>query len=406
MHLSNTPIDGARLLGDLHRLRQFGAYKTGVHRPPYTEQDMESRRWLMERMREIGLTPEIDGMGNVIGRGQDDGGPRLLLGSHVETQRHAGWLDGALGVMIGLEVARTLGRGIDVAAWADEEGHYGRLMGSCSYVGGLPEEEIDAARNKFDQQPLREALAQAGLAGLPRFQAKPGEYRGYLEAHIEQGAELDDTGDRIGVVTAIFGNWGYRIFFEGEQNHAGSTRMAVRKDAGVALIRVAAGIEASFPALASDRSVWTTGRITLDPNQTGMVPGGAELHFNFRDSDIVVLERLHARLMELLDAENANGPCKVRFERTSNTLPTLMDPSFQQAFADAAERHVPGKWRRMPSGAGHDAQMLALAMPSGMVFVPSIGGISHHWSEDTKEEDLVLGGQVMADAAARLLAEG
>lgn len=404
MHLSNTPISGARLLGDLHELRKIGTYKAGVHRPTYTPEDMESRRWLMERMRQAGLTPEIDGIGNVIGRGAADGGPKLLLGSHVETQRHSGWLDGALGVMIGLEVARTLGRGIDVAAFADEEGHFGRLMGSRSYVGEVPEEEIDAARNKHDGQPMREALAEAGLAGIPRLQVKPGDYIGYLEAHIEQGADLDDTGDRIGVVTSIFGNWGYRIVFEGIQNHAGTTRMAIRKDAGAALIRVAAGIESSFPTLAGERSVWTTGKILLHPGSTAMVSGGAELHFHFRDGDLAVMERLEARVMELIDAENRNGPCEVSFERTSTSLPTPMDEGFQQALADAAERYVPGTWRRMPSGAGHDAQFLAHAMPAAMLFVPSIGGISHHWGEDTKEEDLVLGCQVMADAATAILA--
>lgn len=402
--MNPTSIDGARLLGDLHRLRQFGPFRTGVHRPPYTEVDMESRHWLMDRMRQAGLEPEIDGIGNVLGRGPAQDGKRLLLGSHTETQNESGWLDGALGVMIGLEVARTLGRGIDVAAFADEEGHYGRFHGSRSFVGDLPESEIDAARNKFHGTPLREALAAAGLADKPRLQVKPREYLGYLEAHIEQGAELDDTGDRIGVVTAIFGNWGYRITTAGIQNHAGTTRMAVRKDAGVALVRLIAAIEDSFPGIAGPRSVWTTGRITLDPGAPGMVPGSAEMLFHFRDSDPAVLARLGAKVEELVAAADVAGPCRVTLEAGGRSVPTPMDEGFQQAIAEAAERHAPGAWRRMPSGAGHDAQFLAMAMPAGMVFVPSIGGISHHWSEDTKEEDLVLGGQVMADAAAALLA--
>lgn len=399
-----TPIDGARLLGDLHRLREFGPFRTGVHRPPYTEVDMDSRRWLMERMRQAGLEPEIDGIGNVLGRGPAaPTGKRLLLGSHTETQNESGWLDGALGVMVGLEVARTLGAGIDVAAFADEEGHYGRFHGSRSFVGDLPDAEIDAARNKYHGLPLREALQAAGLGGKERLRVKPGEYLGYLEAHIEQGAELDDTGDRIGVVTAIFGNWGYRIGFEGVQNHAGTTRMAIRKDAGVALVKLAAAIETEFPKVASPRSVWTTGRITLDPGAPGIVPGGAEMLFHFRDSDPAVLAAMGAKLEELVAAADGH-PCRVVLEPGGRSVPTPMDEGFQQAIAEAAERHAPGAWRRMPSGAGHDAQFLAMAMPAGMVFVPSIGGISHHWSEDTKEEDIVLGGQVMADAAAALLA--
>ena len=141
-------------------------------------------------MTEAGLEPEIDGIGNVIGRARGDGA-KLLLGSHVETQPHAGWLDGALGVMYGLEVARTLGGGIDVAAWADEEGHFGSFIGSRSFCGLLSEVEIDACRNR-DGTTLRDALAQAGFAGRPRAAVDPARYRGYLEAHIEQGAELEE----------------------------------------------------------------------------------------------------------------------------------------------------------------------------------------------------------------------
>ena len=234
MSVSNVSIDGRRLLADLYRLREFGTYKTGVHRPTFSAVDMDSRRWLMERMREAGLEPEIDGIGNVIGRGSGEG-PRLLLGSHTETQNHAGWLDGALGVMYGLEVARAVGHGIDVVAWADEEGHYGSFLGSRSYIGDLSEAEIDAGRNRYDGSTLRDALAAAGLAGRPRLAHRPGRYRGYMEAHIEQGDDLEAHGLKIGVVTSIVGIWSYRITFEGVQNHAGTTRMAIRRDAGVAL---------------------------------------------------------------------------------------------------------------------------------------------------------------------------
>lgn len=402
---SNVSIDGARLLADLYRLRQFGAYRTGVHRPTYSPVDMESRHWLMERMQEAGLTPEIDGIGNVIGRGQGDG-PRLLLGSHTETQPHAGWLDGALGVMYGLEVARALGRGIDVVAWADEEGHYGSFLGSRSYVGRLSEAEIDAAHGRHENRSLREALKAAGLAGRARIGFTPGRYTGYLEAHIEQGDALEAAGLRIGVVTSIVGIWQYRITVEGVQNHAGTTRMAIRKDAGVALMRLFAAIEAKFPALAAERTVWTAGRITLDPGAASIVPGGAEMLFQFRDADPEVLARLEAGLTELVAAADRSGPCKVMLHNMSRSTPSLMDERFAAALDRAAERHAPGLWQRMPSGAGHDAQWLARVMPAAMLFVPSIGGISHHWAENTADEDIVLGCQVLAAAAADILAGG
>jgi len=398
---SHVAIDEKRLLGDLYRLRQFGAYKTGVHRPTFSAVDMEARHWLMESMREARLEARIDGIGNVIGSGAGEG-PRLLLGSHLESQNQSGWLDGALGVMFGLEIARALGRGIDVVAWADEEGHYGSFLGSRSYLGLLSEAEIDAARNRYDDTPLRDALAGAGLAGKTRMLHAPGRYRGYLEAHIEQGDELDSSGFKIGVVTSIVGIWQYRITFAGTQNHAGTTRMAIRRDAGVALIKLAAAIEARFPTICGPRTVWTIGRITLSPGAPSIVPGAANMLFQFRDGDADTLQQLEAAL-ESLVAEADAGPCRVVLHNMSRSLPSKMDAGFQAALDRAAEYFAPGLHQRIPSGAGHDAQWLARAMPSAMLFVPSIGGISHHWSENTADDDIVLGCQVLAAAAADIL---
>lgn len=401
-------IDGARLLADLRALARIGAYRTGVHRPTFSPEDMQAREWLMQRLREAGLQPEMDGVGNVIGRAPGDG-PKLLLGSHVETQNHAGWLDGAMGVIYGLEVARAFaadpacaGLGIDVAAFADEEGHYDNFLGSKSFCGSLTEAEIDAKANKYDGTPLRDALAAAGLAGRPRLTIDPARYRGYLEAHIEQGADLEQKGLRIGVVTAIVGARQHRIEFEGEQNHAGTTSMARRKDAGVALVKLAAAIYEIFPRLAGPRTVWTCGRITLDPGAPSIVPGRAEMLFQFRDTDPAILDTLSQALDRLL-AEAASGPCRVTCTRTATSEPTRMDESFQQALDSAAEKHAPGRHQRMPSGAGHDAQILATRLPAAVLFVPSIAGISHHYAENTLDADLVLGCEVFADAAKQIL---
>jgi N-carbamoyl-L-amino-acid hydrolase len=402
MPISNVSIDGKRLLADLYKLREFGTYKTGVHRPTYSPVDMDSRRWLAERMRDAGLEPEIDGIGNVIGRGAGDG-PRVLLGSHTETQPHAGWLDGALGVLYGLEVARALGRGVDVASWADEEGHYSSFPGSRSFVGDFSDADIDAGRNRYGNKTLRQALSEAGLAERPRANFESGRYLGYLEAHIEQGDELEAKNLKIGIVTSIVGIWQHRITFTGVQNHAGTTRMAIRKDAGVALVNLAHAIGQRFPQVAAARSVWTTGRITLDPGAASIVPGGAEMAFQFRDADPEVLARLGKTLEELVAAAN-NNPCGVTLQRTSASIPKIMDAGFQDALERAAERFAPGLHQRMPSGAGHDAQQLARVMPAAMLFVPSIGGISHHWSENTGDEDIVLGCQVFAAAVADILA--
>jgi beta-ureidopropionase / N-carbamoyl-L-amino-acid hydrolase len=402
-------IDGERVVADLKRLAEFGRYKTGVHRPTYSPVDVESRHWLADKLREAGLDTVIDGIGNVIGCNPRTR-RRLLVGSHSETQPYGGWLDGSLGVIYGLELARAFAEdpgcaelGIEVAAWADEEGHYGNYLGSRSFTDALPEEEIDQTRGRDDGTPLREALERAGLATRPREQVDPKRYVGYLEAHIEQGDTLDTSGLRIGVVETIVGIWNYRISLIGEQNHAGTTRMVRRKDAGVAMVRLATRIHDRFPEIAGPRTVWTIGRMLLEPNAPSVVPGRAEMQVQFRDADIDRLAAFEKRLHELVSEADRAGPCACEIETIARTEPRPMDPRFQDQIEAAAERHAPHMHMRLPSAAGHDAAVLSYRMPAGMMFIPSLRGISHHWSEDSKEEDIVLGAQVFADAAERIL---
>ena len=402
-------IDGQRVVTDLKRLAEFGRYKTGVHRPTYSPVDVESRHWLAEKLRETGLDPVIDGIGNVIGRNLS-AKRRLLVGSHSETQPYGGWLDGSLGVICGLELARAFaadpscaGLGIEVAAWADEEGHYQSFLGSHSFTGMLSEAQIDGVRGRDDGTPLREALQRAGLAGRPRERVDPQRYIGYLEAHIEQGDTLDASGLRIGVVETIVGIWNYRVSLNGEQNHAGTTRMVRRKDAGVAMVRLATRIHDRFPQIAGPRTVWTIGRMVIEPNAPSVIPGRAEMQVQFRDADPARLALFEKTLHELVGEADRAGPCRVAIETAAHNEPRPMDPGFQAQIEAAAERHAPGMHMRLPSAAGHDAAVLSYRIPAGMMFIPSLGGISHHWSEDTKEDDIVLGAQVFADAAHRIL---
>ncbi len=241
-----TEIDTQAFLADLYELRAIGRFRTGVHRPTFSAADMESRRWLMARLEACGLEAAIDGIGNVLGRHRGPG-PHLLVGSHIETQNEAGWLDGALGVVAGVALARA-GLPVDVVAFADEEGHFsGGFLGSRSAIGDLTEAEIDAARNRTDGTPLRAALATAGLAGLPRMRLDPARYRGFLEMHIEQGTQLESAGLHLGVVSGIVAIWQFRIVFDGNQDHAGGTTMAERRDAGLSAVRLLAAIDRDFP---------------------------------------------------------------------------------------------------------------------------------------------------------------
>ncbi len=402
-------VDGARVLADLNTLRGIGAYKTGVHKPTFSEPHMRSLEWLVRNLPEAGLAPAVDGIGNVLGTSTKSG-PKLLAGSHLESQNFAGWLDGPLGVVYALEAARVINSdpivkgAVEVAAWCDEEGHFGHFLGSRSFVGGVTDTDIDAARDRSSGRTMRDALRDVGLAGRPRVTAERGRHIGYLEAHIEQGETLVSGGLAIGVVTSIVGIWQYRISFTGEQNHAGTTRMGVRKDAGVALARFCVAIDDRFPTLCGPRTVWTTGRITLDPGAPSVIPGGAEMLFQIRDDDAGVIDRLEDSLQSMAAEVTAQGRCSVKLERLRTGAPAMMDRVIQQTIEAASASFAGGKSIRMPSGAGHDAQILATIMPAGMLFIPSIGGISHHWSENTDDADIVTGAQVFVETCRRLLA--
>jgi len=401
--------DGARVLADLNTLRGIGAYKTGVHKPTFSEAHMRSLQWLAERLPEADLTATIDGIGNALGTSTKPG-PKLLAGSHLESQNYAGWLDGPLGVVYALEAARVLNPdgsvngAVEVAAWCDEEGHFGSFLGSRSYAGAVTEADIDAARDRNNGRTMREALADAGLAGRARVTAERCRHIGYLEAHIEQGQTLESGGLAIGVVTSIVGIWQYRISFIGEQNHAGTTGMSVRRDAGLALARFCVDIDDRFPKLCGPRTVWTTGRIVLDPGAPSIIPGRAEMLFQIRDDDPDVIARLEDLLRSMAAEATAQGRCKVEVERLRTGAPALMDGGIQGAIEAASAACASGRSIRMPSGAGHDAQILATLMPAGMLFVPSIGGISHHWNENTEDADIVTGAQVFVESCRRLLA--
>ena len=395
------PPDTERFLRDLNELRQIGTFKTGVHRPTYSPQDMESRRWLMARMAEVGLEPTLDGVGNVLGR-HPGPGPKLLVGSHIESQNEAGWLDGALGVVAAVALARA-GLPVDVIAFADEEGHYGSFIGSRSFTGLLPEEEIDRLTNRTQGTPMRVALAEAGLTGVPRVAMEPGRYRAFFEMHIEQGTTLERAGYQVGVVTGIVAIWQYRIVVEGMQDHAGGTTMAERRDAGLAAVRLLAWLDQEFPKHCAPRTVWTAGRIAVEPGAPSIIPGRAEILFQIRDIEVEVLERLDGVLRRGVQESNRRERCTAELQVLSQSRPAPCDPVLQDALAAAAEALTPGRWQRMPSGAGHDAQYMARQMPAAMLFVSSIGGISHHWAEDTSPEDLAMGLQVLVEGARRVL---
>ena len=204
-------------------------------------------------------------------------------------------------------------------------------------------------------------------------------------------------------MTAIVAIWQYRITVAGEQNHAGTTSMQRRRDASSEMIRLLAAIDARFQKVAGERSVWTVGRIDVEPGEKSIIPGKAQALFQLRDADPAVLARMEGSLREEVARANSTGRCEIEVERLSASTPALMDEGLQAALDTAAEATAPGGHMRMPSGAGHDAQWLARKLPAAMMFVPSIDGVSHHWTENTSDADIVLGAQVFADAIVEAL---
>src|SRR3954468_7821112 len=328
--------NGERVLADLNALRAIGAYKTGVHKPTFSEPHKLSLDWLVQKLPDAGLSAAIDGIGNVFGTSAK-AGPKLLAGSHLESQNYAGWLDGPLGVVYALEAARVLNAdpslegAVEIAAWCDEEGHFGHFLGSRSYVGQVSEADIDAARDRTSGRTMRDALADMGLAGRPRITAEPGRHVGYLEAHIEQGDTLESGRLAVGVVTSIVGIWQYQINFVGEQNHAGTTRMAARKDAGRAVAKLCVNIDERFPESCGPRTVWTTGRITLDPGAPSIIPGGAEMLFQIRDDNPALIARLEELLHRRAEAARPSRPAPHPQRNPHIVAPAMMNAGFQDA---------------------------------------------------------------------------
>ena len=393
-------IDSARFLADLDALREFGRTGSGVVRPAYSEADIAARRWLAGRMRDAGLTPVFDRMGNLFGLAE---GRSLLLGSHTDSQPEGGWLDGALGVIAALEVARAArdagGPRVSVVSFQDEEGRFGVTTGSAVWSGGLTLEEADTLTD-HGGQTLAEARGRMAVTGAEEVDAD--RFTGFIELHIEQGPVLDSSGDRIGVVSDIVGIRDMRITLSGQQNHAGTTPMALRRDAFQGLARVSTLLAERFRNVVTPATVWTIGHVSLHPNASSIVPGRAVFSMQWRDGDIARLARMEEIVRDTVAEVCTGSGLSASFGPMLGLDPVAMNPVLRDALAGAAEDVVPGRWRTMPSGALHDATNVARRLPVAMLFVPSIGGISHDFAEDTARDDLVAGCDVLARAVHRL----
>jgi N-carbamoyl-L-amino-acid hydrolase len=401
-------INYPRLLADLRHLATFGQVGSGVNRLSFTPEDREARHWLLQKMTEAGLDAYIDGIGNVYG--QTKGVAKaVLIGSHTDSVPKGGWLDGALGVLYGLEIARArieagepCDLGVDVISFADEEGTYRALAGSLSFCGQLSEAEIDAAKNQQGKN-LREALIEAGYADRSRVTLDPSRHVAYLEGHIEQGPRLETEGKKIGVVTGIVGIRRCHVTCTGQADHAGTTPMHLRKDAGSALIKCCYDLMQRFEQVRGPNSVWNFGHIVFEPGAGNVVPSTARVLVEFRDVLEATLDRMQAEIQAVATKANGQGGVGVQATELIRISPAEMDADLT-VLTEAAAHDRGASTLRMPSGAGHDAMVLTRHVPTAMLFIPSIGGRSHDITEDTDEADICLGIDVLADTV-RAIAE-
>lgn len=395
-------VDAARFLEDLHALRRFGASGVGkgVVRPAFSDADVAARRWLASQFEEAGLRVEMDAMGNLFGLAD---GPSLLMGSHSDSQPEGGWLDGALGVVAALEVARAAreagGPAVSVVSFQDEEGRFGGLTGSSVWSGYSALADID---NVSDYGGLALSEARQAVAEMVTGDVDPTQFSGFVELHIEQGLTLDTAGEQIGVVTDIVGTREIPITFVGQQNHAGTTQMHLRRDAFQGLVAFTAALNDRLRNVVTPSTVWTIGHVTVHPNASSIVPGKVGFSMQWRDGDADRLRRMEQVVRDTAQETADALGLDVTFGPMWELEPVAMDARLRGALATGAEAISPGKWREMPSGALHDATNVARLMPVAMLFVPSIGGISHAFEEDTNEADLVAGLRVLAEAAQAL----
>lgn len=404
-------INHRRLLDDLRHLATFGQVGSGVNRLSFTSEDQKARHWLLQRMTEAGLDAQIDGIGNVYGRTKGVA-KAVLMGSHTDSVPKGGWLDGAMGVLYGLEIARArleagvqadlADLGIDVISFADEEGTYRALAGSLSFCGHLSGAEIDAAKNQQGKS-LREALNEAGYTSRPRATLDPGRHVAYLEGHIEQGPRLETEGKKIGVVTGIVGIRRCQVTCTGQADHAGTTPMHLRKDAGSALIKYCHDLMQRFEQVRGPNSVWNFGYVAFEPGAGNVVPSTARALVEFRDVSEVTLDSMQREIQAAAARVDGQGGVSVQATELIRISPAEMNVDLA-ALLEAAARNRGASTLRMPSGAGHDAMVLTRHVPTAMLFIPSIGGRSHDISEDTDEGDICLGIDVLA-ATVQALAE-
>ncbi|WP_367714399.1 Zn-dependent hydrolase (plasmid) [Nitratireductor sp. GISD-1A_MAKvit] len=410
--MAATPrINSNRLRNLLEGVNAFGknAQTGGYNRPGYSDADMAVRAWFLEEMRSDGLAVRCDPVANLFGRYGPSDGPCVMAGSHLDTVPEGGAFDGALGVCVALECVRAMrdagfrpAKAIEVVATAEEEGRFGGMLGSQTIAGVVRREWLEQAQDA-DGFRLVEAMKKQGLDAFRALEAaRPmGSVSAFLELHIEQGPILENSGVAIGIADGIAGVINLAVSLEGRANHSGTTPMTMRADAFQGLSAVGHSVPGVLAEHGTERSRITIGKVDLQPNFIHTVPGRADFIINIRDTDGARMAALAAGMRNAVkEAADKNG-LGFNIEEQSRMEPVRLDRGLASLLEEEA-RGLNLRALTMPSGAGHDAQTMQTLCPSGLIFVPSRGGISHAPEEWTDWSDIEQGAELMLAALVRL----
>ncbi|MEK8126550.1 Zn-dependent hydrolase [Paenibacillus filicis] len=384
--------------------------KPGWTRRPFTSWYAEGRQWLREQMLDAGLQVEIDAASNLIGRlpGTDPELKPIMVGSHTDTVTGGGRFDGIIGVLAGIELARSIhASGMKlrhplhiVDFTAEEPSEFGiSTIGSRGMVDNLPPDMLE--RTDVDGLVLRDAIQLAGgdPEQIPAQARRKGDVALYLELHIEQGPVLEQTGNKLGVVTGIVGIHRYRVTVDGEPNHAGTTPMAMRKDALTGASWLVLALEEICGRSYAEPVVGTVGKLAVEPNASNVVPGRVVFDLEVRSLDVPIMEELARLLAEKAEELRQTRGLSVGMELLSKSEPIRVSAEVRSLVEQACAQTA--STIELPSGAGHDANQLARIAPIGMIFVPSLGGRSHCPEEWTDYEEVALGVEALTKAVVQ-----
>jgi N-carbamoyl-L-amino-acid hydrolase len=401
-------VNGARLNAHLEWLSQFGKNpQGGVSRVAYSEADRLGREYAMTLMRVADLDVSVDAAGNIIGRRRPSSEkklPPILIGSHIDSVPEGGNYDGDVGSLGAIEVAQTLAENniytqhpIEVVIFQNEEGG---LIGSEAMIGVLGEKELDHISNSGKK--IREGINFIGgdVSKLASVKREKGSIAAYLELHIEQGGTLEAEHIDIGVVEGIVGINQWNVTIEGFANHAGTTAMNNRHDALLAaakFIEVVNRVVTSVPG----RQVGTVGKIQAFPGAPNVIPGKVVLTLELRDLNAAKIQMLYQRIRAEADQIAQASKVTFDFQDINTNVPAPTDPRIR-GLIDNAAKELGLTTKQMPSGAGHDAQDMARIAPVGMIFIPSIGGISHSPKEFSRPQDIENGANVLLQTLLKL----